>query len=186
MRFLQEYFLCACSIHDIVRRFRGANGNWNELPDKVAIQLNDTHPTVSIAELMRLLLDENMPEPVVPDLVGHEVSHVIGLGWSGIKNGALLKMAEQAGFGVLLTLDKGIPSENRMDGRKIAVFVLRPDGQGVRALWVRSSSLWTKLPQAKSEFSRTERVRDARWVRRPSEASGTRPGRTNYVAGIKL
>ena len=58
LRFLQEYFLCACSIHDIVRRFRSSNDNWDLLPEKVAIQLNDTHPTISIAELMRILLDD--------------------------------------------------------------------------------------------------------------------------------
>ncbi len=58
LRFLQEYFLCACSMHDIVRRFRANNTDWNLLPDKVAVQLNDTHPTISIAELMRILLDD--------------------------------------------------------------------------------------------------------------------------------
>jgi starch phosphorylase len=58
LRFLQEYFLSACAMHDIVRRFRNLNTDWNLLPEKVAIQLNDTHPTVSIAELMRILLDE--------------------------------------------------------------------------------------------------------------------------------
>jgi starch phosphorylase len=58
LRFLQEYFLCACSMHDIVRRFRTTNTDWNLLPEKVAVQLNDTHPTVSIAELMRILLDD--------------------------------------------------------------------------------------------------------------------------------
>ena len=58
LRFLQEYFLCACSMHDIIRRFRANNTDWNLLPEKVAIQLNDTHPTVSIAELMKILLDD--------------------------------------------------------------------------------------------------------------------------------
>ena len=58
LRFLQEYFLCACSMHDLVRRFRATNTDWNLLPDKVAVQLNDTHPAVSIAELMRILLDD--------------------------------------------------------------------------------------------------------------------------------
>jgi len=58
LRFLQEYFLSACSMHDMVRRFRATNTYWNLLPDKVAVQLNDTHPTVSIAELMRILLDD--------------------------------------------------------------------------------------------------------------------------------
>src|SRR5215475_1836734 len=58
LRFLQEYFLVACSLADLVRRFRRTNTDWSALPDKVAIQLNDTHPTLAIPELLRILLDE--------------------------------------------------------------------------------------------------------------------------------
>ena len=58
LRFLQEYFLVACSLADLVRRFRRGNANWSELADKVAIQLNDTHPAMAVPELMRILLDE--------------------------------------------------------------------------------------------------------------------------------
>jgi glycogen phosphorylase len=58
LRFIQEYFLVACSLADLIRRFRSNNSNWNELPAKVAIQLNDTHPTMAVPELMRILLDE--------------------------------------------------------------------------------------------------------------------------------
>ena len=58
LRFLQEYFLVACSMADLVRRFRDAGNDWSALPDKAAIQLNDTHPTMAVPELMRLLLDE--------------------------------------------------------------------------------------------------------------------------------
>ena len=58
LRFVQEYFLVACSLADLMRRFRRTNTDWNTLPDKVAIQLNDTHPTMSVPELMRILLDE--------------------------------------------------------------------------------------------------------------------------------
>jgi starch phosphorylase len=58
LRFVQEYFLVACSLADLIRRFRKTNKDWNELPGKVAIQLNDTHPTMAIPELMRILLDE--------------------------------------------------------------------------------------------------------------------------------
>jgi glycogen phosphorylase len=57
LRFLQEYFLVCCSLADIVRRFRRSN-DWHTLPDKVAIQLNDTHPAMAVAELMSILLDE--------------------------------------------------------------------------------------------------------------------------------
>src|SRR5207245_11320073 len=58
LRFAQEYFLVACSLADLVRRFRRGNADWSKLPDKVAIQLNDTHPTLAIPELMRILLDD--------------------------------------------------------------------------------------------------------------------------------
>ena len=58
LRFVQEYFLVACSLSDMVRRFRRTNADWNALPGKVAIQLNDTHPALAVPELMRILLDE--------------------------------------------------------------------------------------------------------------------------------
>ncbi len=59
LRFLQEYFLVACSVRDAVNRFRLDHGErWEALPEKVAFQLNDTHPALAVVELMRLLLDE--------------------------------------------------------------------------------------------------------------------------------
>src|SRR6185312_7674109 len=58
LRFVQEYFLVACSLADLLRRFRQTNAEWSALPEKVAIQLNDTHPTMAVPELMRILLDE--------------------------------------------------------------------------------------------------------------------------------
>ena len=58
LRFVQEYFLVACSLADLVRRFRRRNADWSALPDHVAIQLNDTHPAMAVPELMRILLDD--------------------------------------------------------------------------------------------------------------------------------
>jgi glycogen phosphorylase len=58
LRFVQEYFLVACSLADLIRRFRRRNADWTTLPEKIAIQLNDTHPTLAVPELMRILLDE--------------------------------------------------------------------------------------------------------------------------------
>jgi starch phosphorylase len=58
LRFVQEYFLVACSLADLVRRFRRTNDDWRTFPEKVAIQLNDTHPSLAVPELMRILLDE--------------------------------------------------------------------------------------------------------------------------------
>jgi starch phosphorylase len=58
LRFIQEYFLVACALADLVRRFRRRNSDWAALPEKVAIQLNDTHPSLAVPELMRILLDD--------------------------------------------------------------------------------------------------------------------------------
>jgi starch phosphorylase len=58
LRFVQEYFLVAASLADLLRRFRRTNNDWHALPEQVAIQLNDTHPALAVPELMRVLLDE--------------------------------------------------------------------------------------------------------------------------------
>ncbi|MBU1657117.1 MAG: glycogen/starch/alpha-glucan phosphorylase, partial [Candidatus Omnitrophica bacterium] len=58
LRLKQEYFFTSASIHDIIRRFKVHNADFKDFPDKVAIQLNDTHPAIAIVELMRILLDE--------------------------------------------------------------------------------------------------------------------------------
>jgi starch phosphorylase len=58
LRFLQEYFLVCSSLGDALQRFRKSNSDWSQLSEKVAIQLNDTHPAMAVAELMRRLVDE--------------------------------------------------------------------------------------------------------------------------------
>lgn len=57
LRLKQQYFWCAASLFDIVRRFKKAKKEWSAFPDMVAIQLNDTHPTLAIVELQRILVD---------------------------------------------------------------------------------------------------------------------------------
>ena len=59
LRFLQQYFMVSCSLQDIIARFsrRGAL-DWSSLPERVAVQMNDTHPALCVAELMRILLDQ--------------------------------------------------------------------------------------------------------------------------------
>ena len=58
LRLLQEYFLVACSLADAARRFQRTNSDWRLFADKVAIQMNDTHPALTVPELMRLLVDQ--------------------------------------------------------------------------------------------------------------------------------
>jgi starch phosphorylase len=58
LRLKQQHFFTSASLQDIIRRFRRENENFSVFPDKVAIQLNDTHPSIAIVELMRLLVDE--------------------------------------------------------------------------------------------------------------------------------
>ncbi|KAF2245399.1 glycosyltransferase family 35 protein [Trematosphaeria pertusa] len=57
LRLKQQYFWCAASLYDIVRRFKKTKRAWKEFPNQVAIQLNDTHPTLAIPELQRILVD---------------------------------------------------------------------------------------------------------------------------------
>lgn len=60
LRLKQQYTLCSASLQDIIARFErrsGASVNWEEFPEKVAVQMNDTHPTLCIPELMRILID---------------------------------------------------------------------------------------------------------------------------------
>jgi starch phosphorylase len=57
LRLKQQYFFVACALHDLVRRYQATHDDWSSFPQKVAIQLNDTHPAVAVAELMRVLVD---------------------------------------------------------------------------------------------------------------------------------
>jgi starch phosphorylase len=59
LRLVQEYFLVACAVRDIVRSYLAHHSSLDDFHEKVAIQLNDTHPALTVAELMRVLVDEN-------------------------------------------------------------------------------------------------------------------------------
>lgn len=59
LRLVQQYFFVACSLKDIIRRYKKSNESWDAFHEKVAIQLNDTHPAIAIAELQRTLQDDH-------------------------------------------------------------------------------------------------------------------------------
>ncbi|CCD23628.1 glycogen phosphorylase NDAI_0B05960 [Naumovozyma dairenensis CBS 421] len=76
LRLKQQYFWCAASLHDIVRRFKKSKRPWSEFPDQIAIQLNDTHPTLAIVELQRVLVDsEKLDWHEAWDIVTHTFSY---------------------------------------------------------------------------------------------------------------
>ncbi len=58
LRLKQQYFFVAATLADITRRYRKFHSDYNKLPEKVAVQLNDTHPSIAIAEMMRIFVDE--------------------------------------------------------------------------------------------------------------------------------
>ena len=59
LRLKQQYFFVSATLKDIIRRYKKFHQNYNEFPDKIAIQLNDTHPSIAIPELMRIFVDED-------------------------------------------------------------------------------------------------------------------------------
>jgi uncharacterized protein DUF5615 len=73
---------------------------------------------------MGILLDECVPRKFSALLIGHDCQTAISAGFAGNKNGALLQLAEKAGFDVLLTLDRGIACQQNLAGRRISVVAL--------------------------------------------------------------
>ena len=75
---------------------------------------------------MRIILDECVPARLRHEMAGHEVETVTHMGWAGIKNGRLLRLAAESGsFDVFLTVDKNLPGQNELAGLPFAVVVLR-------------------------------------------------------------
>lgn len=74
---------------------------------------------------MRLLLDECVPRTLKPDLVGHDVEHVVDMGWSSKRNGELLKLMVAERFEVLLTIDQNFEFQQNLRKAGVAVVVVR-------------------------------------------------------------
>jgi hypothetical protein len=73
---------------------------------------------------MRILLDHNVPVPLRSGLLGHQVETAYERGWAQLTNGVLLQMAEEAGFDVMITTDKGIRFQQNLEGRKLALVII--------------------------------------------------------------
>lgn len=88
---------------------------------------------------MRVLLDEHLPLDYAKDLVGHEASTVRAQGWSGLKNGGLLRTAAAADFEVFLTNDRGIEHQQSLAGLSLSVVILDAPSNKLRDLRSRLS-----------------------------------------------
>jgi len=73
---------------------------------------------------VRILFDEDVPRPLRRELVGHDISTVVEMGWSSIKNGVLLGLAGDAGFEVFLTFDRNIQHQQNVPALGLALVVL--------------------------------------------------------------
>jgi hypothetical protein len=73
---------------------------------------------------VRILLNEQLPRQLAPYLIGHDVRTVQQEAWAGLKNGALLTRADEAGFAVFLTGDQNLPFQQNLSKRRLGVVVL--------------------------------------------------------------
>ena len=73
---------------------------------------------------MRILFDNGTPNPIARSLAGHDVAFARRMGWHELKNGELLRHAEEAGYELLLTSDKNMRWQQNLSGLKIAIVVL--------------------------------------------------------------
>jgi len=91
---------------------------------------------------MRILLDHNVPAPLLRALAGHDVQTAYLAGWSRLSNGELIAAAEQSGFDLMITSDQGIEHQHNWPARKLKVLIL-------------STNDWTTIRNA------TQRIIDA-------------------------
>ncbi len=73
---------------------------------------------------MKILFDNGTPKPIARVLISHEVIRARQIGWHELANGDLIRMAEEAGFDLLLSTDKNIRYQQNLSGRKIALVIL--------------------------------------------------------------
>jgi len=83
---------------------------------------------------VKLLLDENLPHQMRLELPGHEVFTAAYMGWSGVENGELLRLAAGAGFGAVITNDRGLEYEQDLKSLPVAVVVLLAKGNTIEAI----------------------------------------------------
>ena len=103
---------------------------------------------------MRVLLDENLPRQLARELAGHDVTTVPQMGWSSLKNGALLSAMVREGFGALLTMDKNLHKQQRVADIPLGIVLIR----------ARDNQLATLLPLVQDMLRALREVRQGQVV----------------------
>ena len=106
---------------------------------------------------MKVLLDECVPRQLKNHLPGHQCVTVPDAGWAGKKNGELLSLAEQAGFAVFPSLDRGVEYEQNLAGRRIRIILVR----------TKSSRLADLIPHAARILALVESIESGQLVHVP-------------------
>jgi hypothetical protein len=96
--------------------------------------------------IVKIVLDEMMPKQFASYLTGHEVNHVVILGWRHVANGKLLTLFEGAGFEAFITKDGNLPYQQNITGRRIAVIILEPRTQEISDLVALAPQVLRLLP----------------------------------------
>ena len=114
LRLKQQYFFVACSIADIVKRYKGKHETFDAFPDKVAIQLNDTHPSIAVAELMRVLIDEERLDwdkawSITHRTLGLHEPHAAARGARDVAGGAVREAAAAPHLQIIFEINQRFP-----------------------------------------------------------------------------
>lgn len=99
-----------------------------------------------LSPAMRIILDECIPTKLAASFVGHTVTTVAALGWNGIRNGELLSRLEQESFDILVTVDKNLRHQQKIEGRGFAVLVFDSPRNTLASLIPRVDLMLQELP----------------------------------------
>jgi predicted nuclease of predicted toxin-antitoxin system len=102
---------------------------------------------------MKILLDECVTKHLKPHLIGHEVSTVREMGWSGVKNGKLMTLCVENGFEILLTIDKNLQHQQNLDKYPLTIVILNSNTSKVQELIEFLPEFEAQLPSYQKHYA---------------------------------